>query len=169
MNALMSLQSTLLSKGLMTHITEIRVLPTMYTLVHSQSTRNSESFTTEVTTISMLFTVHRKMFLEVTQINERPAAHITRKFLPHTVFLQTSPQISLVIKWLSTNITGIQTFFMYALMTPQCSQQNKWFIAYITSARMLLSMYSLPFIHSMLSTEEIHIIKLIISEITGTR
>jgi hypothetical protein len=46
----------------------------------------------------MLITVHRNVFLEVTQIDEELAAHITRICVLFAVYLLMSAQMSLVFK-----------------------------------------------------------------------
>jgi hypothetical protein len=66
----MGFQSILLLKGLVTHITDIRTLSSVYAVVSFQATLKTETFATRRTVKWIVIIVPEHMFLERHQIQE---------------------------------------------------------------------------------------------------
>jgi len=96
METLMSIQSTPLGKGFITHITYVRTLSSMYTVVYCQVTLTTETFTTQNAGIWIVIIVPEHMSFQRIQGTKRHITHITviwsllsmRDFMPLQIILR---------------------------------------------------------------------------------
>ena len=70
MDSLMSIQSTPLAKGLITYITDVRTLSSMYTVVFCEATPTTETLTTQITGKWIIIIMPEHMFFQSTQLTE---------------------------------------------------------------------------------------------------
>jgi hypothetical protein len=77
MDTLLFIQSKLLGKGFFTHITDIRMLSSMYTVVYCEVTLKIETFTTQTAGIWIVIIMHEHMFFQGSQVKEQHITHIT--------------------------------------------------------------------------------------------
>jgi hypothetical protein len=67
---MMALQNTLRNKPFFTHITDVRTLSSMYTVVFSQFALKTETFTTQITGKWIVIIVPEHMLFQTLQVME---------------------------------------------------------------------------------------------------
>jgi len=77
MDTLLFIQSKLLGKGFFTHITDVRTLSSMYTVVYCEVTLKIETFTTQSAEIWIVIIMPEHTFFQSPQVKERHITHIT--------------------------------------------------------------------------------------------
>jgi len=131
----MKIQSTPLAKGVITHITDVRTLSSMYTFMFSQVTLRTKTFTTQNAGIWIVIIVPEHMSFQSHLVTERHITNITviwsllsmNDFVLRPVFFNS--------KHFVTNITPKWTHFtMHTLMMVfHITPRSKCFFTHVTA------------------------------------
>jgi len=135
MDMVIKIQSTPLGKGVITHITDVRTLSSMYTFVFSQVTFKTKTFTTQNKGKWIVIIMPGHMFLQSPQVTERHITHITPIWSLISMNDFMLLPISFNGKHFVTNITPKWPHFtMHVLMMVlQIKLRNKCFFRHITA------------------------------------
>jgi hypothetical protein len=143
----MCYQTTLLTKCLITHITDIWMITTVYALMSYQNSFSTKCLITHMTHVWTLTAVYMLMSYQISLLTECLITHITDIWTVTTVNVLMSYQITFVTEPLITHITGILVLItMYAKLLIQCfllKNKNKilWYILIFKAKSKLNFMY----------------------------
>jgi len=89
MDTLLFIQSKLLGRGFITHITEVRALSSKYMVGYCEVTLKTETFTTQTAGIWIVIIMPEHMFFQSLQVTEQHITHITviRSFISMCDFM----------------------------------------------------------------------------------